>query len=176
MRTTSHVHRITSALFLTALAAACGGVDGPTAPAQEPAPERTTLVLDFAYIEVIDDCDGVEGDGDFEFRVRSGQQPFASVVFNQSFSMAPGAKTWILDRRSFTFEKTARVEVVVNFAAWEWDRDIVGNVYNDERLSGLPAEVSHVLSIGGWSRLGTQSATLGKSGCMVKLFWTATAQ
>ncbi|MEX2281936.1 MAG: hypothetical protein WEE89_05595 [Gemmatimonadota bacterium] len=62
---------------------------------------------------------------------------------------------WILDRRSYAFDKTERVTVVVDFAASEWDRDIFGKVYADERLSGS-GEVSHVLSDLGWSRLGTQ--------------------
>jgi hypothetical protein len=178
MRTTTHLHRIITALVLTALAADCGGGDAPTAPetAQPSAPERTTLILDFANIEVIEDCDGIEGDGDFQFQVYSGQLPLPSLVFNQSVSLAPGAKTWILGRRSYAFEKTDRVEVIVNFTAWEWDRDIFGGVYADERLAPAAGEVSHLLSNGGWSRLGTQSVTLGRSGCLVRLFWTATAQ
>ena len=177
MRNTSHVRRITTALFLTALATGCGGGDGPTAPesAPEPAPQRTTLILDFAYIEVIEDCDGIEGDGDFEFNVFTGLRPLTSLVYTETITLAPGAKTWILARRSYAFDKTERVTVVVDFGAREWDRDIFGTVYADERLSGS-GEVSHVLSDSGWSRLGTQSTTLGTSGCMVKLFWTATAE
>jgi len=174
MHVTSHLHRITTALLLTALAAGCGSSDAPTAP--ESAPERTTLTLAFAHVEVLEDCDGIEGDGDFQFQVFSGLRPLADLVYNESISLAPGAKTWILDRRSYTFDKTEGVDVIVNFAAWEWDRDIFGNVYADERLSGESGEVSHLLSNREWSRRGTQSTTLGSSGCLVRLFWTATAE
>lgn len=173
MRTTSGIHSLSAALCIAAIAAGCSG-DGPTATEQEPDPkaETTTLIIDFAHIEVIDDCDGIEGDGDFDFVV-STSSPLYRTHYDANPTLPPGGRTATIGRQTFTYEASAEADVAVHFIASEWDRDIFQNEYHDERLDGEAAEVTHYLRNGTWVSLGDHAATLGEAGCQVRLTWTA---
>ncbi len=165
-----------AALCLALLAIGCGGGGGgPT----DPTPTFTTLTLDFSYVQVIEDCDGVEGDGDFHFTVSvspPGIGP-SEVVYRESPTFGPGAKSDVIGRRTYRIESTADAAVQVSFLASEVDKSIFGAVYNDERLDEAYSYVYHSYdqATGTWSNLGPQSITLGSSGCRVVLYWTATA-
>jgi hypothetical protein len=172
MRTTPHAHSLTRALCLAALAAACGSGDGPT----EPGPATTTtLTVNFASILAVRDCDGVEGEGDFEFEVRFGRPPAASgeVVYSRTINLDAGATTADLGTRSLTVEATDGVTAQVSFTATELDLSIVGQEYPDERLDAAFGSMQHVFSNGTWSNLGPQSISLGSGECRVRLDWTA---
>lgn len=177
--TNTQIHRFAAALCIVALLAGCSGGDGPTGPDPEPTPDpvpeptTTTLVLDFHHIEVIKDCDGAEGDGDFEFRVTTASPTYVQHYYARP-NLGPGGKTPVIGRQTYRREKTWRGEVAVNFIASEWDRDIFGTEWTDDRMSELAAEVTHVHRDGVWSNLGSQTATLGSGECQVRLVWTAT--
>lgn len=161
------------------LATACGGGggDAPTSPSPSPAPGSATLTLDFANVEVLEDCDGIEGDGDFSFEVlvTPGWSGREVVVYREIINLGPGGRSRALGRQTFTTRIGNLAEVLVSFRATELDRDIFGSEYNDERLSNASAFVDHVLPAAGgaWSNLGAQSITLGSPGCRVRLNWTA---
>lgn len=163
------------ALCLAALAAGCGG-GGAAAPTAAP-PALATLILDFSYVEVIEDCDGVEGDGDFNFEVLAsppGTGPW-DIVYRETISLGPGGKSRTIGRRSYTIDATDDAAVAVSFRASEMDQSIFGAVFADDRLYDAYAYIDHVFSNGTWSNLGPQSITHGSSGCRVRLYWSATA-
>jgi hypothetical protein len=168
------VHSFIAIFCLVTLAAGCGGgEDAPTAPA----PARTTLTLDFTYVEVIEDCDGVEGDGDFNFEVLAsppGTGPW-DIVYRETISLGPGGKSRTIGRRSYTIDATDDAAVAVSFRASEMDQSIFGAVFADDRLDDAYAYIDHEFSNGAWSSLGPQSITLGSSGCRVRLYWSAAA-
>jgi hypothetical protein len=162
-----------AALCLATLAAGCGGGggDAPTAPA----PARTTLTIDLGSIEVIEDCDGVEGDGDFMFDVWVWSNGIMNDhVYSQTVNMGPG-KTPVLGGQSYSVNAIDGVEINVEFQAVELDRSIIGEVWRDDRLAIAVTRYTHRFSNGGWSNLGPQSLTLGSSGCRVRLHWSARA-
>jgi hypothetical protein len=162
------------ALCLAALAAGCGG-GGAAAPTAAP-PALATLILDFSYVEVIEDCDGIEGDGDFHFGVATASTEFPiDVVYSEDISLGPGGKSRVLGRRSYTIDAINGKLIHVEFNAAEFDETIFGDVYDDERLDHTSARVDHVFRNGTWSNLGPQSITLGGSGCRVRLYWSAEA-
>ena len=172
-----NIRSIIAALSFAALAAGCGGGDAPTAPT----PTTTTLTLDFKYIEVLDDCDDFEGDGDFQFLLEVTRTDSAPKdrVYDAGINLGSGAKSPI-GRRSYTFDATKNWIVGVIFTASELDKSIFGVVYNDERLDEQKSAGGHNFVGGTWSGLGTQSLLLGSAevgqvGCRVKLHWTATA-
>ena len=92
MRLHSSVLRAT--LCLAALTVGCGGDggDAPTSPA--PAPARTTLTLNLQFVEVIEDCDGIEGDGDFKLSVLVYSNIFPTdLIYRQTVNLGPGGRT-----------------------------------------------------------------------------------
>ncbi len=62
-------YRLLATSVATALLAACGSESTAPAPVVNPGPGNTQLQLDFGFVEAIKDCDGIEGDGDFSFKV-----------------------------------------------------------------------------------------------------------
>jgi hypothetical protein len=151
-----------------------GGGDGPSAPA---VPAMITLNLDFTYIEVEEDCDGIEGDGDFEFRVQTYRLPTdtAEIVYHKSVNLGPGGYSEWIGRRSYTFPATETEQRTVWFGASEMDKDVFGWTYTDSRLSYASGTLEYSYANGTWNTLGVQSIALGSDGCRVTLRWTASA-
>ena len=171
-----HSFLLLGTLCTGAIVAGCGGEGGgPTAP---PSTTTITLTLDFHPIEVEEDCDGIEGDGDFKFSVETVRSPTdmaVDVVYDKSVSIGPGGNSEPLGRRSYTFSGTEYRERTVRFGASEMDRDVFGTVYNDSRLSFQSGFLVHFYNNGTWNTLGDHSITLGSDGCRVRLRWTASA-
>lgn len=170
---TVHARPLIAALCFAATAGCGGGDSGPT----DPTPEPVTLTLDFSYVEVLEDCDGVEGDGDFHFEVvvtPPGTGP-SDVVYRESPALGPGGKSRVLGRRSYLIVPTDDASVHVSFRASELDQSLFGEVYGDERLDDAYAFVRHDFNNDSetWSNLGPQSITHGSSGCRVRLYWSA---
>lgn len=168
---TTTIRSIAAALSLAALTAGCGGGDGPTQP-EQPAIRRQ--VFDFAWVEVIEDCDGVEGDGDFDFEVIvTPSNAGFDIVYSGTVSAAPGAQIRGMGLRSYSFEPTGEAELTVRFTASELDRSIFGEVYPDTRLANASGSITHTYQDGGWTKRGQQMITLGGGECMVRLRYTA---
>jgi hypothetical protein len=170
MRTNAHLQSLTTAFCLAALAAGCG--DSPTGTQEEPT-TPPTVSIDFGNIEVIEDCDGIEGAGDFAFEVRFGPGS-GRVIFNQSISLDDGGRTVDLGHQAHAVEDGGATSATVRFTATEWDKPIIGATYADDRLDHATTSSTHVYSNGTWSNLGTHTMTLGISGCRVRLSYTAT--
>ena len=179
MNTKSSVRSLAPALCLAALASGCGA-DSTTEP--DPEPTLVTVHLDIAEIEVIEDCDGPEGDGDFHFVVTTSmnylgpnQIPYSTstdVVYDARVNLGPGAKTRTIGRTSYTVEPVNWMFAEVRFKASEWDRDIFNYEYTDERL--VPSLKTYPYTYrNGWGTGGHQFITLGSEGCRVRLSWIA---
>lgn len=169
---TPNVRPIIAALLLAALAAGCGGGDGDAPTAPEPATRRQ--VFDFAWVEVIEDCDGAEGDGDFEFEVIVTPSNAAfDLVYRGTVNLGPGGQVRGMGLRGYSFDATGSAEITVRFGASELDRSIVGVEYPDDRLANASGSKSHVHENGQWSNRGEQFITLGSAECLVRLRYTA---
>ena len=168
---TTRMLSLVPALYLAVLTAGCGGGGSPTGPG--PTPKSVTLTLNFSSIEVIEDCDGIEGDGDFDFEVLASTPDAVTIVDRETITLGPGGRSRSLGRQSFTMDAGENTHVVVSFRATELDKNILGTVYADARLNHVLGSIDHVYSNGMWSHLGPQSISLGSSGCRVRLDWTA---
>ena len=167
---------LASGLLLAAatLSFGCGG-DSPAAPEEPEATPRTTLTLDFSHVEVIEDCDGIEGVGDFSFLVRVNVNGGRfDDVYDAFVNLGPGGKTPTIGRRSYTFDATDGTWVAILFHAWEYDTDGFSE-WHDERLRGEAPILDHVFDDGAWSGLGPQSLSKGGADCLVRLSWSAHA-
>jgi hypothetical protein len=150
-----------------------------TEPAPTPAPEpvitTTRLQLDFDYVEVIKDCDGIEGDGDFRFVVVATPSFGGSVTMhNRSHTLGDGDRTEAIGRRTFSAAASNGLQVTVELRASEVDKPLIGATYNDARLNDARGARAHVHNNGVWTNLGPQSITLGSGDCRVRLRYTAT--
>lgn len=169
---TRHVQPLIALLSFAALAAGCGG-GGDAAPTA-PEPARTTLELHIGYIEVIEDCDGIEGDGDFEFDVWIyTSEATKDHIFSQTINLPPGGRTLELGFWSYTVDAVDGATIDVEFQAVELDKSISGEVYADERLAISLTGSQHRFSNGAWSNLGSRYLSLGGPGCLVRLYLEA---
>ena len=165
--------RIFLPLFcFAALSLACSGGDGGGSPT-EPPPARAILELQFANVEVIDDCDGIEGDGDFEFIVMVVVPGSHETYFKEFLNLGPGGKSRALGTKRYEIPLVEGAGVTVEFTATERDKTILGVEYADERLNNAWGSLRHRYSSNGWSSTGDRSITLGVPDCMVKLNWRA---
>lgn len=156
--------------------AACGdaGMVQPPEPEPEPAPELTRLVLDFNYIEVIKDCDGIEGDGEFSFRVRASRSfGGTSTVHNRSHQLGDGDRTGAIGRLTTSTEAVAGKQVTVELRASEVDQNIFTGAYNDERMSNATRTLAHSFNGTNWGNLGPRTISVGSGNCQVRLHYTA---
>ncbi len=167
-------HSLLAVLCLGALLAGCGG-DGVTTPSD---PHTTTLNLDFGYITVEDDCDGIEGDGEFEFRVETYESPTETpeVLLHQSVTLGPGGRSTLIGHRSYTVPDSGDARRTVVFHASEFDKNIFGTTYRDERLNFASGSLTYFHTNGTWNTLGDHAITLGADGCRVTLRWRASVE
>ena len=177
------IQRPTSCLLPLALVllAACGSdgspAAGPTEPTDPPAPpppSSASVQFDFDHIEVVQDCDGgLDGDGEFVFRVSvSVSSGGGGTVYNSSRTMGNGDRTPAIGRRTYTVPNTDGQSVSVRFVASETDRNILGQTFNDDRLSNAERVAQHTYNGGRWAGAGPRSLTLGPSDCQVRLRYT----
>ena len=162
-----------AALCLAVFTAGCGGGDSPTEPPGKTA--QTTLAISDAYIEVVDDCDGIEGDGDFKFWVEYSADGVSNVVFNETINLGPRGKSRAIAPWSHTFDPASEPFVYVTFRATELDKNIAGVEYADARLDGEIGSQRHRYVDGTWTVTGSRLISLGVPGCLVRLYWTAEA-
>lgn len=178
------VNYFLSLIFASALLTACGTSDA-TSPDDMPDPGPATaakLQVDFSYIEVVTDCDGVEGDGDFQFEVFTqvieadgSDGEGAGTVLKSSHNLGDGGRTASIGRRIYTVTRQSGSQVWVHFKATELDRDIFGSTFSDSRLNGANNVIKHVFDGSTWSNVGPRTITLGSSGCVVRMLYTANA-
>jgi hypothetical protein len=162
-------------LTAAALVAACGGggADASTGPAAD-----NQLVVELDWIDVIQDCDGIEGKGDFTFTLYAQQKNQPDVqIYKGSPTVGAGERFPLARVHTFVVPASDGDSYVnVGFEATEWDKNIFGTVYADSRLDDVREFVQHKLTNGTWSRLGTQTITLGTgtpNDCNVKLTYKA---
>ncbi len=169
-------YRSVATVAAATLLAACGSESTAPAHVVDPGPGNTQLQLDFGFVEAIKDCDGIEGDGDFSFKVTTNvSSGGGSTVYNKSATLGNGGRTSAIGRKVYTVPATDGQQITVEFVASERDKNIIGQTYNDSRLDGARKSIAHKFNNGSWSSLGPRSIELGSGDCRVRLNYTANA-
>lgn len=150
-------------------------VDANNGTDTAPRTSRTTeLAVSFTGIEAIKDCDGIEGYGDFSFRVNA-QSSFSSSasgeVHRSSPQLTDGQRTGSLGRRVFEGPAVDGQTLSITFTASEIDQPIIGAAYNDTRLNNASRTTIHTYRNGRWDKVGSQFVTLGGGDCQVRLYY-----
>ncbi len=170
--------RLVATLVTASLLGACGveSTAPEPAPVIDPGPSTAQLQIDFGSIEAIKDCDGIEGDGDFSFKVTTNvSSGGSSTVYSKSVTLGEGGRTSAIGRKTYTVPATSGQQVTVEFEASERDKNIFGTKYNDSRLDNARNSIAHKFNNGTWSSLGPRSIELGSGDCRVRLSYTANA-
>jgi hypothetical protein len=144
----------------------CGDEESPTEPASvDESIELIRIDFNIERFECIVDGDGIEGAGDFAFRV--------TVDYHE--------KTWLRqlsDGQSSTLNWSEAmqyandgnpIEVRVTFICSERDTNILGELFNDADMDGRTATA--VESVGVDTSISNY-ITLGNSNCKVRLHYT----
>ena len=176
LRTNERLNSMSAAALMVVSLTACT-TDSMVAPDPEPAPQpivtTTKLQVDFNYVEAVKDCDGIEGDGDFHFRVRAMQSWGGSVtVHNRGHTLGDGGRTAALGRHTFTAAATTGQQVTIELTASERDKPLIGATYNDSRMNNATRTAVHAYRDGKWTSTGPRTITLGSGNCQVRLHYS----
>jgi hypothetical protein len=164
----------TSAAVL--IAACAGGADSATGVTPPPPPPVTsaTLRLTFTAIEAIEDCDGIEGKGDFDFNVfATRSNGDVDRVYAAAKTLGRGERTGTLGEHMYKVQIGTAAAVKVQFRATEFDKTVFGKKFADKRLDDASGSVEHKWDGHAWSSLGQRTITLGSGNCRVRLIYSA---
>lgn len=156
---------ILAAIAATALLAGCGS-DSPTAP--DPVMNlRTTVTV--TRVEVIKDCDGIEGRGEFYFYRYVGG---TGIGWTRNLSTGQSDNvnwTKTMLQRDYTGEGHP---FYVEFRCTEYDQNILGDVYPDSDMNDRRGAANYVMRP---DLAETNYITLGTDRCKVRLHYRITS-
>ena len=113
-----------------------------TAPAPEP---QIVTRLEITEIVIAQDCDGIEGDGDFQLkasaRIEAGDQKETYTYPATWHTLGDGDKVTIGSKSALTLVSDGPARVNVTFTSIERDENIFGDTWNDERMEGGSSRV-----------------------------------
>ena len=137
----------------------------PPAPTTtEPVDTSVSGVVKFIRFQAVQDCDGIEGAGEFRFKARvessSGVTLRSEGVSTQEHILDDGEYYNVLHDVPFEMASPDGQWLQVTFDAEEWDTDLFGSTWIDERID-TAVNKSHSYSPGGWTSLETASTGLG---------------
>ncbi|MCB9259115.1 MAG: thiol-activated cytolysin family protein [Ignavibacteriales bacterium] len=141
-----------------------------------------TFKIYLGNFSVIKDCDGVEGGGEFYFKVQflDENNNVLANGFNKYLDVSDPYNYLINQTKTFTMPRTIGKKVVVKLICYESDKDILGNVYYDSRMNGATISGIHSYNSNGtWSGTSpsSRSIEIGKdTNCNVKLHYSITYQ
>ncbi|MCB0742826.1 MAG: thiol-activated cytolysin family protein [Ignavibacteriae bacterium] len=141
-----------------------------------------TFNIYLGNFSVIKDCDGIEGGGEFYFKVQflDENNNVLANGFNKYLDVYDPYNYLINQTKTFTMPRTIGKKVVVKLICYESDKDILGNVYYDSRMNGATISGIHSYNSNGtWSGTSpsSRSIEIGKdTNCNVKLHYSITYQ
>lgn len=138
-----------------------------------------TIDIFLSNFTPITDCDGIEGDGEFNFDVYI-QNRGGGNLHHYTKSITSGEQSNPINKTyQIKMEKALGQKFTVKFVCTETDKSIFGVVYSDDRMNAREGAITYEFnSSGGWGVAGTGAAlpsgatqiiTLGSDNCQVKL-------
>lgn len=141
-----------------------------------PRTDRTTrLAVTITGFEALNDCDGVEGVGEFNYWIDS-RSSFASSASGEvrrgSAQLSDGQRTGALGRRVFEGPAVDGQTLSIVLRANEMDKPVIGAARPDSRLNNTSRTATHAFRNGRWENVGARYITLGGGNCRVRLHYT----
>ena len=140
---------------------------------------RVTLELDRFFVKK--DCDGIEGDGDFYLYAEMGGN---NRIEKHTFDGQAGDGTNISIKKNMTVDIEHKLNntFYVYFRSIEYDKPVIGAVYNDSRMNDIRTTRSYVWQGNSWSNLSGNGARTyyiinhGSGDCQAELGYWITVQ
>jgi thiol-activated cytolysin len=142
---------------------------------------RSTIVVTLDRFYVWRDCDGIEGDGDFEFQAQVSGGPGGPFTINRSPTLGQEAVSLIRQDTRFDLPREEGQSFTVDFWSSEWDVPVIGSSYRDSRMDNLHGSVVHRFQNGAWTSVGGEAdgvirIRLGGGECQAELWYTVSIQ
>jgi hypothetical protein len=104
---------------------------------------------------VVRDCDGIEGDGEFEFKIQilNSNNTVLYTYTKGGLELGGGDSFTINYTAPITMARTEGNKFRVRFICTEWDRPIIGDPYRDSRMNQQTLTLSHIFSGDKWSNI-----------------------
>ena len=101
------------------------------------------------------DCDGIEGDGEFDFKVQILNSADQVLYTYNKTDLVLGDGDWFNPNYTvpLTFDRTEGNKFKIKFICTEWDRPLIGNPYHDSRMDERTLVTEHIFSGGTWSNV-----------------------
>lgn len=120
----------------------------------------------FIRFQAINDCDGIEGDGDFKFLARvmnKNDAQYGASRVEREMTLGDGAYENVLHEFVFDVERKAGEQFTIVFTGSERDQDILGASWNDDRMDQATGKKVHIYNpaTNSWSNTDRQRTGLG---------------
>jgi thiol-activated cytolysin len=134
----------------------------------------------FKQFKAIKDCDGV-GEGDFEIWADiSATKESGDDYHKSSIKLGNGDYININNEYSFTANRVENNYFTITFRCKEWDQNILGNTFGDDRMNKKSGSITHKFSNGSWTNLGNGERTIvlndGNSACSTQFTYSVSIQ
>jgi thiol-activated cytolysin len=111
------------------------------------------IIVNVKRFHVVKDCDGIEGDGEFDFRalVRNGSTTEGD--FRRSATLGDGESVTLNEDVVFNAARRVGNRFSVTFYSTEWDRDLFTGAFRDSRMNNRSISKVHEFGSTGWTNL-----------------------
>jgi len=124
------------------------------------------------------DCDGIEGDGEFDFKIQilSSNNTVLYTYTKGGLHLGDGDSFNINYTVPLVFDRTEGNKFRVKFICSEWDKPLIGDPYRDSRMNKRTLVQEHIFSGDKWSNIsGTRYlVTNPGSDCSTQLSYKVT--
>jgi thiol-activated cytolysin len=111
------------------------------------------IIVNVKRFHVVKDCDGIEGDGEFDFRalVRNGSTTEGD--FRRSATLGDGESVTLNEDVVVNAARRVGNRFSVTFYSTEWDRDLFTGAFRDSRMNNRSISKVHEFGSTGWTNL-----------------------
>jgi len=133
-----------------------------------------TVTINLKEFYVRADCDGIEGDGDFEFRAIVNGGGTRAGDFIREATLGDGGRLRLNEEVVFEMERRVGNQFAVTFYSTEWDEKIWGEEFKDSRMATVSNSKRHTFGSTGWSNVppGDIRIVNGSQDCQAELIYS----
>ena len=133
-----------------------------------------TITVNLKEFFVRKDCDGgLNGDGEFQFRAIVNGGGTRAGDFIRDATLGDGGRVQLNEEVVFDIERREGSQFGITFYSTEWDRNGLGEVFQDPRMATLSTSKRHTFGSTGWSNVTARDIRLvnGSQDCQAELVY-----